>query len=48
MRSLPVMVPDFSVFGALINEPNYQNLIKVPKVVNPTNKKSIIKFWGIG
>ena len=30
-----------------LNEPNNQNLIKVPKVVKSTNKETFLKLWGL-
>ena len=31
-----------ATFGHLMNQPINQNSIKVPKVVNPTNKKTLL------
>ena len=33
--------------GSKLNEPTNQNSRKVLKVVKPTNKKNIIKPWGL-
>ena len=30
-----------------LNEPTNQNSLKVPEVVDPTNKKVKIKLWGL-